>query len=239
VLETLVGWDVTIFSAVNGLAGRSAPLDEFVKGVSQSYLVKGVPVMMLLWGLWFADGPVGRATRPKLLALLATTLVAIGIGRLLAAALPFRARPLRTPWLESNLAATVNPESLDGWSSMPSDHAVLYFSLAVGFLLVNRWAGLAVLLHTLLVISLPRVYLGLHFPSDILVGGIVGTVIALAMVPPLARALEERSVVPRLVDYSYLWYPAMFLITFESASLFSQSRLAGRALLSIVVAYAP
>jgi undecaprenyl-diphosphatase len=238
VLGTLVDWDLTVFSAINGLASRSAPLDQLVKGVSESHLAKGVPVMMLFWGLWFADERVGRATRPKLLAVLATALVAIGVARLLAVALPFRTRPMHSPWLDANVPAALKTEALDGWSSMPSDHAVLYFALAVGLWLVNRWAGLAVLLHSLLVISLPRIYLGLHFPSDILVGGAIGTLIALALVPPIARILEERSIVPRLLDYGYLWYPVMFLITFEAASLFSQSRLAGRVLLDIVVAYA-
>jgi undecaprenyl-diphosphatase len=237
-IETLAGWDLTVYSAVNGLATRSGAADEFVEGLSGSHLAKGVPVMMLFWGLWFADERLGRATRPKLLAVLATTLVAIGLGRLLAAVLPFRSRPLHTPWLESNLPAVLDPDTLDGWNSMPSDHAVLFFTLAVGFWLVSRWAGLAVLLHTLLVVSLPRIYLGLHFPSDILVGGILGAIIALAMVPRIARFLEQRALVDRLVEHGYIWYPVMFLITYESATLFVGTRNAGRTLVHITVAYA-
>lgn len=236
-LETLGAWDLKVYSAINGLATRSDALDVLVEGVASSHLAKGVPIMMLFWGLWFADERVGRATRPKLLALLVMTLVAIGLGRLLAAVLPFRSRPLHTPGLDTNVPSVMNSTTLDGWSSMPSDHAVLFFTLAVGFCLVNRWAGIAALLHSLFVISLTRVYLGLHYPSDILAGAIIGAILALALVPPLARFFEQHSFVDRMLGYSYLSYPIMFLITFESASLFSQSRKAADTLLHLTANY--
>jgi undecaprenyl-diphosphatase len=236
-LQTLLSWDVSVLAAINRFATQSVVLDQLAEGISDNNLAKGVPVMMLFWGLWFADRRLGPETRPRLLAVLATTLVAIGVGRLLAGVLPFRERPIHTEWLEVNLPSFIERASFTGWSSMPSDHAVLYFALATGFWLVNRWAGLAVLIHTLFVICLPRVFLGFHFPSDILVGAIVGTIIALALVPPLARFFEKRSLSAPVLDYPYLWYPLMFLITFETASVFGASRGAAHTLVEIAVRY--
>jgi hypothetical protein len=67
--------------------------------------------------------------------------------------------------------------------------------------LVSRGAGLLALLYSLLLIDFPRVYLGLHYPSDILGGLIVGFAVAWiatlapirdAVSPPLLRFLERR-----------------------------------------------
>src|SRR5690606_36462750 len=130
--------------------------------------------------------------RQRLAALLVVSVAAIFVGRVLQLVLPFRLRPIHTPGLDVGLPAGRTSEVLEGWSSMPSDHAVLFFALAVGFLLVNRWAGLAALAQAVVIVSLPRIYLGMHFPSDILVGAVIGGGLSLAIVPPLARLLEDR-----------------------------------------------
>jgi membrane-associated phospholipid phosphatase len=59
--------------------------------------------------------------------------------------------------------------------------------------LVSRPAGLLVLLYSLLFVDLPRLYLGLHYPSDILGGLIVGFAVAwIATLPPIREAVSPR-----------------------------------------------
>ena len=118
---------------------------------------------------------------------------------------------------------------------MPSDHAVLFFALAVGFFFVNRWAGLAALVHAVFVVSLTRVYLALHYPSDILVGALVGAALSLALIPPLARLLDARGLGQRIEARPYLWYPLMFVVTFEAASMFVTARDALGRLLGLTI----
>lgn len=57
--------------------------------------------------------------------------------------------------------------------SFPSGHATASFSLAVSFSLF--FPGIAILLISLAVlVSISRIYMGLHYPSDVLIGSTVG-----------------------------------------------------------------
>ena len=58
-------------------------------------------------------------------------------------------------------------------SSFPLGHAAFYFALATMIYFYNKKSGLLFFLAATL-ISLSRVFAGLHWPSDILVGAIVG-----------------------------------------------------------------
>lgn len=60
-----------------------------------------------------------------------------------------------------------------GWFSMPSSHAAISWAMAVLFSRYEPkgrwvWYGLACC------ISLSRIYLGMHYPSDVVVGGGIG-----------------------------------------------------------------
>jgi undecaprenyl-diphosphatase len=75
-------------------------------------------------------------------------------------------------------------ESLNNWNSFPSDHSMFFFALSTGLWSINRTAGLVAFLWTIIVIDFPRVYLGIHYPSDVLAGlvmGIVGMRLLLAL----------------------------------------------------------
>lgn len=63
-------------------------------------------------------------------------------------------------------------------NSFPSDHTIVFFSVCISIALFRRrfwylWAALALLL------SISRIYVGVHYPVDILVGAILGFVAAI------------------------------------------------------------
>lgn len=65
--------------------------------------------------------------------------------------------------------------------SFPSGHTTAIFSVTVTLMLANpllTW----VLMPVALIVALSRMYLGLHYPSDCLVGALLGTVSAIASV---------------------------------------------------------
>jgi undecaprenyl-diphosphatase len=74
--------------------------------------------------------------------------------------------------------------------SFPSDHATAAFAIAVALFLRNRRVGW-VALAMASVISLSRVAVAVHYPSDVLGGAVIGVLAALALwVPPVRGPLH-------------------------------------------------
>jgi undecaprenyl-diphosphatase len=76
----------------------------------------------------------------------------------------------------------------------PSDHATGAFAIAFALVLRNRVVGIVALVLALL-LSFGRVALGVHYPSDVFAGAVLGLLAALVLWIP---ALRER--VDRLAD---------------------------------------
>jgi len=78
-------------------------------------------------------------------------------------------------------------------ASFPSDHATMAGAVAAGLLCVHRRLGAGAVLAALLM-AFARVYVGAHFPIDVLAGLAVGALVALLAqlgAPPLARVLTH------------------------------------------------
>jgi undecaprenyl-diphosphatase len=164
--------DRAVVTFLNQFVGRAPALDALLVAVSVNDLVKGNAVMAVLWMLWFSPWPAcqGPARRAGLIAGLAGSIAALALTRLLSLVLPFSARPLHEPALHLVTPAGLAPTSYSDLSSFPSDHAALFVGLAVTISFASRRWGLIVLAYVLAVICLPRLYLGLHYPSDLLAG---------------------------------------------------------------------
>jgi undecaprenyl-diphosphatase len=72
----------------------------------------------------------------------------------------------------------------------PSDHATAAFAIATAILLRKRKAGIFALVAAA-VLSIGRVALGVHYPSDVLAGAAVGAAAALALWTPAARRVVD------------------------------------------------
>jgi undecaprenyl-diphosphatase len=145
--------------------------------------------------------------------------------------LPFRLRPLHNPQLHVRLALAVPPGAFEGWSSFPSDHAVLFSTLAAGLYLVSRRLGWLMGLYTAFFILLPRVCLGIHYPSDILAGALLGLAAASTVrIVALRRAVNWPA--DWLLERSPGWfYAGLFQLTYQTAVSFDPWRhLASQAL---------
>lgn len=73
----------------------------------------------------------------------------------------------------------------------PSDHATAAFAIAVAILLRKRGWGIAALVLAT-VLSVGRVALGVHYPSDVLSGAALGSAAALALWAPPLRTRIDR-----------------------------------------------
>ena len=81
--------------------------------------------------------------------------------------------PRTRPFVENNvnLLFQYNPQNL----SFPSGHAAFYFAIAAVVYFYNKKAGILFFVASFL-ISFARVFSGIHWPSDILVGAFVGVI---------------------------------------------------------------
>jgi membrane-associated phospholipid phosphatase len=194
--DLLFQFDAPIERAMQHLAGRSAAFDHVVQLVESLNLLKGLPFCAFFWALWLcpstADAPLRRMeTRQFVLRAIAGGLAAVAAGRLAQKLLPIRLRPMHDAALGLVFPINGSPDDLlAGWSSFPSDHAVIIASFVTAIWFRSRWLGAASALWAVFVILLPRIYLGYHYPSDIIAGALTGVAImSAALCVPLPRPL--------------------------------------------------
>ncbi|MGE5247796.1 MAG: phosphatase PAP2 family protein, partial [Verrucomicrobiota bacterium] len=185
-------FDRTIIAFLNRLAGRSWSADELVHQLSSNYLLKTALLSALLYWTWFRRNDDGRRRdrRATLVFGLVASCAAVIVTRILSFALPFRERPLRAPGLHFVVPLSVSSHAINAWSAFPSDNATLFFGVALTIFLVSRRAGIVAFCHVLLVVAFARVYLGYHYPTDILGGAALGMgAVALGFMPRVKSAV--------------------------------------------------
>ena len=183
--------------------------------------------MVIFWSLWFVRENTDERIpiRNSLTALLLCTVPIIAITRVIANFAPFSLRPIHTPNLEIVLLGEEVVKALDGWSSMPSDHASLFFGMAVAYFTINRTVGIFLIAWAVLISSLPRVVIGYHWPSDVFAGWLLGGAIALLLIRPLTQLVERSGIVSYFEARPAFGYPILFVATYEVVEMFKVTRL--------------
>jgi len=167
----VTGLDEALFQALNGLAGRWPVLDGLARLVVNDYLAPSTLALMLVW-MW-----VRGATPPQRQSDTAAVLNAI-VAQFLANVILkavnlvyFRPRPFDSD-------PGVSLLFYRPWdSSFPSNPATFAFAVATAIYLgdrrLGRWA-----LSVAGLWALARVFCGVHYPSDVLAGALLGSSIA-------------------------------------------------------------
>jgi len=226
--------DSAILLWINQFAHRFFALDATIVMVSESHLLKGGLMMGLFWWLWAQESEDADRRREILLVNVISCLFVIVIARGLAHLLPFRERPLYIGIPGFRTAYTMSTDSLIHWSSFPSDHAALFFALATGIWMVSKRLGLFAYAYVTLMICLPRIYLGVHYPSDVLAGALLGTGVALLAERTLGRHFRGRWLNLWWSRKRPLLYALLFLVSYQIATLFDDVRTAAGFLVRLV-----
>ena len=139
-------------------------------------------VVTLVLVFLFANGERGRAWRRAALAAVLSAGVALAIAKVISEIVD-RARPFV---VEPHGVHLFTAHAAD--PGFPSDHATGAFAVAMAIYLRNRaWGTVALVAAAVLAVG--RVAIGVHFPSDVLAGAVLGCAVALAL---FARPLRSR-----------------------------------------------
>ncbi|WP_196237341.1 phosphatase PAP2 family protein [Bradyrhizobium elkanii] len=216
--------DQYLLGLLNNVAHRSSIFDAAVRFVADQAVLKGALLTSLLWLAWFQRDPGQKLRRSLVISTLAATIASLLLAKIIRFYLPFRLRPIQDPAVGFTLPHHVTSESLWNWSSFPSDTAAFGFALSVGVLMIWRRWGWFAILYSLVVICIPRVYLGYHYPSDIVAGALIGSVVTLIMGHDKIRIPLSRRLLLWSDDYPGAFYCAFFLVTYEVAAVFENAR---------------
>ncbi len=185
--------DGAIVRWLNDGVGRFTPLDRFMEAMVSDYLVPLFGSLVLI-GLWFYG--TDNASRAANQVTAAIGIGSIGVANLIVAivnALVWRSRPV----LDNDLTLLFyRPTD----SSFPSNAAGVGFAVATAVFLRYRRIGLS--LYALAFLwGFGRVYAGVHYPSDVIVGALIG-VAAASILTGLFRLL---TIIPRYIQMVARW----------------------------------
>lgn len=211
--------------AVNALAGQSKLFDVAVGFISTNNLFQGVVFVGVLCWYWFdrTDAAQTERRREHVIASLVAGSVGLAIARGLALTLPFRLRPRFDPALSFRIPSYPDLRLLD-WSAFPSDHAVLFAALATGIGFISRRAGIMAFGYLVLCVAFPLLYLGIHFPSDLICGTLLGAVIGIACNSHLLRRRIAQPAIRWERRAPGSFYVGFFLVSTQLATMFESVR---------------
>ncbi|MEU0414618.1 phosphatase PAP2 family protein [Streptomyces griseorubiginosus] len=187
--------DVDLLYDINGLA-KDAPhwFDRVMECVGEYGILFGM-VLLILWCWWGVRRRGGEDAASSVAALVWAPLAA---ALAVLVNVPIRGfverpRPFRT---HEGLEVLVSGKTD---YSFVSDHATITMAMAVALFVAHRKFGVVGILLALLE-GFCRVYMGVHYPTDVVGGFALGTAVALLLSPlamalltPLTKAVEGSS----------------------------------------------
>lgn len=219
-LEFLIDIDQSLMVALNGM--HSAYMDTFMM------LFSGRWVWVPMYAAIFAAVLWRYGWRRGLLLSLAVGLAVTIADQTCATLLRPLVERLRPANLDNPLSAMIH--IVDGYRGgqygFPSCHAANTFALAAAVAILLQRRGVVAFVYAwALVTCYSRVYLGVHYPGDLLVGAIVGTAAALLcvlVVRHYTRALQA----PQLLERWHELTPSRLVVATSLAVILALALIA-------------
>lgn len=168
--------DVSIFRTINNLAAIKAldPIGVFFAKYS-------IYVLAIFLVFKWVQKRNDDQYRVNLLISILTAVSSELVGKLIAGKLYYHTQPFTV----LNEVHQLIPK--DVGNSYPSDHTIIFFSfMIILFLGTRTWSRYNYLLVAILV-SLSRIFVGVHYPSDVLTGMLISILIGIIWYQLLAK----------------------------------------------------
>ena len=184
---------------LNGSAGQIALLDQVMKLSARDLIFLAVPLLVLLW-FW----PLGEEER-ALNQRVAASVVMATIIALLLNSLVGRLHQEARPFVSDVSTRLLIPHSTD--NSFPSEHATFAFAVAAAMLRWRRLLG-TIALAGAFIVGISRVYVGVHWPSDIAVSAAIGTLVGASLAAAMPLLVRAQLVLSRFLPRPLIARPA-------------------------------
>jgi undecaprenyl-diphosphatase len=163
-------YDIKIFEVINGLAGQSKILD--LLGI---FFAEYLPYLLGMFLLSFLFWPKKDIIKNR--AMVLVSIIAGFIARFVvkSTVLFFYNRP--RPYM--NLSSThklISLSPVENLQSFPSGHAIFFFALSYVVYSFNKKLGVFFIFCST-IIGIARIFVGVHWPSDILAGAVLGIIV--------------------------------------------------------------
>ncbi len=176
------GLDIETVKFFNQFCGKSIFLDTLSLVFLSVDALRTAILVAVVIGIWeFGKTKNDFDSKKKAISILFSIILSLGVIEILNAVID-SPRPIVTyETLINSPIVSKNTKSLwvDGWvrntkhGSFPSDTVALLAVMAFGIFSWNRLLGIVSILFVVLAGIFPRLYFGLHYPSDMLIGCLV------------------------------------------------------------------
>ena len=182
-INTIIGFDQKMFLAINSMVGTSSVIDSSTRIIASDYLVP-VFLSLLLIFLWYKEiSPRKKiitrlAVLNSIFTLLGACLMVFVLNQIL-----FRERPFNQ--METNLIFYAPTDS-----SFPSNSVAAVVGLTVPVFNAYKKIG-CLMMSSSLCLAFGRIYVGIHFPGDVL-GGILAALVAFLFSTLLIKVFSKQ-----------------------------------------------
>jgi membrane-associated phospholipid phosphatase len=189
------GFDIWLATKLGECLNRSPLFDQGIQSALRHYVLGGFWYAAAMFIFWVQSARHGqRSTRVRIITTIVGSAITILLTLLVGLVIAWPP-PVRDPELAHFFPPYIDANPNE--SSFPSMSTALYGSVAAGIYSIHKTAGFCLWVALPLLVSLPRMYVGGHWFSDIVAGlilALIGYAVARYLLEPRLLAPLEAAI---------------------------------------------